>query len=236
MNDAPIHILSTKSLDERMIQRAASENIYIDCIPFIKIENINDEIVHKKINQSTKKPYAIFTSANAVKAVAACLQTNPSWKIFCISGNTKTNAEKYFNNIFIAETASYGKDLAEKMIAQQANDLVFFCGDQRLDTIPKMLFEKNILFEEIIVYKTIATHQEINKDYNGIIFFSPSGVESFFYKNQIQDNCISFSIGTTTAKALKKYTEKIIIAAEPDEQAVCDVLIHYFRNQNIYQS
>lgn len=42
MNHDLIHILSTKILEDANIKPAASENIIIDCIPFIAIRAIID--------------------------------------------------------------------------------------------------------------------------------------------------------------------------------------------------
>lgn len=65
-----IHILSTKVLDEAIINQAASENIVIDCAAFIQIKPIETPGLKEKIEKAVEQnPYAIFTSANAVDAV-----------------------------------------------------------------------------------------------------------------------------------------------------------------------
>ena len=42
--------------------------------------------------------------------------------------------------------------------------------------------------DEVIVYKTIETPKVLTKQYDGILFFSPSAVKSFFSKNSIVNN------------------------------------------------
>src|SRR5258706_9822828 len=46
------------------------------------------------------------------------------------------------------------------------------------------------------------------KVYDGILFFSPSGVESFFNTNEVNEQTILFAIGNTTATEIKKYTNR----------------------------
>ena len=51
-------------------------------------------------------------------------------------------------------------------------------------------------------------------NYNAVLFYSPSGVESYIQNNNL-DHSISFAIGETTALHLQKYTDNIITATQP---------------------
>ncbi len=80
------------------------------------------------------------------------------------------------------------------------------------------LKNKGIKLTEIIVYQTTLTPVAIEKKYDGILFFSPSAVESFFSRNTIPPTTTLFSIGTSTVEALKKFSSnKIIKGDEPDK-------------------
>ncbi|MCW3119764.1 MAG: Uroporphyrinogen synthase, partial [Chitinophagaceae bacterium] len=82
---------------------------------------------------------------------------------------------------------------------------------------------------EIIVYHTIAVPKKITKRYDGIIFFSPSAVDSFFKINKTQENTILFAIGNTTSNRIKKYSEnKIIISKTPDKDHMIREVANYF--------
>ncbi|MCC8142570.1 MAG: uroporphyrinogen-III synthase [Tannerellaceae bacterium] len=59
----------------------------------------------------------------------------------------------------------------------------FFCGQRRLNEIPERLSGAAISYKEVIVYETELTPQTLEKTYEGILFYSPSGVESFFSAN-----------------------------------------------------
>lgn len=231
MNHLPICILSTKNLDKAIIQQAASENIFIDCIPFVEIIAIENDLLRQRINHAvTKNEYVIFTSKNAVKAVAAQLEKIPTWKIFCISGVTKSSVQKHFSQCEIIGSAAYGKELAKQIIQQKENAIVFFCGDRRLDTIPNELNKNQISFEEIIVYKTISTPKKIEKKYDGILFSSPSAVESFFSINELAEDVVSFAIGETTEKSLKEFCNNIMVAENADTESILKKVKDHYAN------
>ena len=60
-----------------------------------------------------------------------------------------------------------------------------------------------------------------------ILFFSPSGIESYLKENTIKKE-ICFCIGTTTASALEGITKNIKIADQPTiEDVIEDVIAEY---------
>ncbi len=95
--------------------------------------------------------------------------------------------------------------------------------------MPGKLKSKNINIEEVIVYNTTATAQKISKEYEGILFYSPSAVESFFSVNTINEQAILFAIGGTTAGVLKALVKnKIIIPEQPGKEALVKKMLDYF--------
>ena len=87
----------------------------------------------------------------------------------------------------------------------------FFCGNIRSDEIPSKLIENDIIFEEIEVYKTTLNPKKFERQFDAVLFFSPSGVRSFVSENKM-NNSKAICIGTTTATEAKKYTENVVIA------------------------
>lgn len=218
-----IKILSTKTIPEDLIQQAKSANIIIDTINFIETKPVDDISLLEKIKQySNEKIVAIFTSTNAVEAVFSHLNTKPDWKIFCTSGATKDALLNYVNEDAIIDTAHNASALADKIAEdKEIKSCTFFCGNQRLNTLPDKLLTQSIHLEELIVYETINSPKKIDETYNGILFFSPSAVESFFSVNKIDDKIVLFSIGKTTTKALRKWTNNQIISAQfPSAESV----------------
>jgi uroporphyrinogen-III synthase len=128
----------------------------------------------------------------------------------------------------MAVYVDYASDLAEIITLIYSNEsYTFFSGNLRKETVPKALKEAKVNFNEIQVYETTLTPQKIKKAVDGILFFSPSAVESFLAANKIK-NEICFCIGNTTAEALDKITRNIIVADQPSvENVIEDVIEEY---------
>lgn len=219
MREKNITILSTKELDEAYIQEASSAGITIHCIPFIQIKYIDDKDINERVQTlSSQYLHAIFTSAHAVKSVAGKVNTTTlPWKIFCLVGATQDAVKKYFPNASIIGTAHNAASLAEKIINNtDIPEFYFFCGNKRLDNIPRLLSENNIALNEFVVYETLLTPKTVQTNYDGILFFSPTAVASFFTVNTILNNTHCFAFGDTTAKALQSFTKNIIVPPHPD--------------------
>ena len=226
-----VQILCTKKISESFIQFADENNICINSLNFIETEeSVSDEIKNRMIDLSRQNINAIFTSSNAVKAVGKIVGDQTNWKIFCIGPSTKKTVEDIFISSSVEGTAKDAEELSQKIIEDKSvNQIVFFCGNQRRDLLPSELNKNGIDVEELIVYNTIEKSQIVSKKYDGILFFSPSAVQSFFSTNKLNDKSILFAIGKTTASSLKRYsTNKIVIADEPDKNNLVEKAIEYF--------
>ncbi len=178
-----IQILCTRLLEEQLINKAAAKNIDIKTVSFIDTQPITTSNNIQQIQQwASKEITVVFTSTNAVASVELYLPNKPDWQIYCLGGATKIKVSDVFGKTTIAATAKNATALAEKIIAEKkTKEVVFFCGDQRLDDLPEALTQHSIDVEEVIVYTVIQTPEFIEENYNGIIFFSPGAVHSFFF-------------------------------------------------------
>ena len=238
-----INILCTKAIDEASIKDAASKKIFIEVVSFIRTEAIRLIETQQEIGEALMlSTTVVFTSVNAVEAIAAELNDQkPGWKIFCIGHATLQLAEKYFGKNLIAGSADNARELAELMIHKADPEVIFFCGDQRRSELPDLLRKNNIRVKEIVVYQTIATPYKIEKKYEGILFFSPTGVQSFFQENKLDNQTILFAIGNTTADEIIKYLpadnensgNKIIISDRPKKETLLQKAINYFQTHSI---
>jgi len=232
-----ISILCTMAIDEATVRDAESRNVLVDVLPFIKTEPLSSIEIQQEIEQaSTLEATVIFTSVNAVEAVAAELNDyKPEWLIFCIGYATQSAVDKYFGANLVGATADNAKNLADAVIKKGNTDtIIFFCGDQRRDELPQLLRQNNIDIHEIVVYHTVAVPRKIEKKYHGILFVSPSGVQSFFQNNQLDRQTILFAIGNTTAAEIKKHsTNKVIVAREPKKELLLAKAINYFQTNSI---
>ena len=231
MQSKEVHILSTKHLDEPLSYVADGLTVFFDSSPFIRIEPVNDNDVKEAVSHLSRLlSTTIFTSRNAAEAVITYLNGyQPEWKIYCIGKATTEMITRSFTNSSIAGTANNAGALAEVVINNQVQSAVFFCGDHRREELPERLVQKGISLNEIIVYKTILTPKKVRKDYDAILFFSPSAVESFFSQNTVRDGCTLFAIGDTTADCIRRHSfNRLLVNSVPQKEALIKQAVTYF--------
>ena len=218
----PIRIVATKKLSERQKQQLLRADFSVFDEDFISIQSKIFEI--ENIND-----YLIFTSQNAVESVLGNKKITEikSKRCFCVGEKTKALLEQ--NDFDVIADSDYAAELASVICNQYSkNSFTFFCGNIRRDVLPDALRLAQITLDEIEVYETVLTTHKIDFTPDGILFFSPSGVESYLQENKIEDeNC--FCIGNTTAQALKYITPNRIIANQPTMESVVMKCIENYR-------
>lgn len=225
----PIHILSTKVLRSASQDRAAQEGIQLDILPFIRIEYTG---VPALFAAPETRITAIFTSIHAVKAYMGMdAATRPEIRaVCCIAGATEREVRHALPEVPVLVSRPYAAELVRDIIQQYGArwaPLHFYCGDQRMPTVPEGLTGAGIPFAEQVVYHTIACPEKVDAMYDGILFFSPSAVHSFFSLNVLPVQTVAFAIGHTTAGALQQYTDRVAIAPQPDEAVLVDYAISH---------
>jgi uroporphyrinogen-III synthase len=220
-------------LETALLEAAKAKDVQIDIVSFIDTSPATTTGIKDEIGKIAKQPAAVvFTSMNAVNTVAAYINGNmPYWNIFCIGNTTRQLAAKYFGEQSIHTVGNNASELADKMINdKQIKQVVFFCGDQRREELPGKLRQHGIAVQEVIVYHTISTPHKIDKVYDGILFFSPSAVQSFFFANAVPAPTILFAIGQTTADAIKSFTDNLIIESErPGKDELVKKMFQFFK-------
>ncbi|RAR49586.1 uroporphyrinogen-III synthase [Flavobacterium lacus] len=216
-----IRILSTKKLQPNQKQFLLNADFRLIEADFIQIEFQNFQL-------NSTFDYLIFTSQNAVLSIL----NNENHLIlkdkicFCVGMKTKQLLEK--NDFKVENSFDYADDLVDYLLKKHADKkFTFFSGNLRRDTIPIAFQKNNIIFEEDEVYKTTLTPHKMDNQIDGILFFSPSAVQSYLKENAIS-NEICFCIGTTTANEIEKTTNKIVIANQPTVENVIIQTINYF--------
>jgi uroporphyrinogen-III synthase len=216
-----LQILSTKKLSAEQKQALVKANLDVLEVDFIETQNKSFEL--KDLNESL-----IFTSQNAVHSILSHPKSEElkNKNVYCVGLKTKILLSE--NGFNVVAYTGYASDLAEIITLIYRNEsYTFFSGNLRRDTLPKALKEADVKFNEIQVYDTSLTPQKIKSPVDAILFFSPSGVESYLKDNTIKkETC--FCIGETTAEALHKITKNIIIADQPTvEDVIEDVITEY---------
>ncbi len=219
-----INILSTKKLLPHQKQIVLDATIHLIEEDFIetKIKNFELTQVHDNL---------IFTSQNAVLSILEHPKCDELRSKYVFSVGMKTKDLLTENGFNVIAYTGYASDLAEIIsLIYSKERFTFFSGNLRRDVVPDTLKENGITFNEIEVYETNITSKKITTKLDGILFFSPSGVESYVQLNSIKDETC-FCIGETTAEALEnKKVKNIIIADKPAVEDVITEVVEYYIN------
>ena len=109
----------------------------------------------------------------------------------------------------------------------EGTEVTYFCSNLRLDDLPTILAENNIQVNEIEAYTTKHAPAEVEDSVEGILFFSPSTVNSYLLKNAT--NKVAYCIGETTAAEAKKHFETVHIAKIPTVESVIELVNQTYR-------
>jgi uroporphyrinogen-III synthase len=227
-----VQILSTRTINKSLLEQAAAYDIYIDSIPFINIEPLAQEEVGELVASipTGTEVNVVFTSSNAVEAMKDMETDASRWNVYCMAGATGEAVRRILPAAVIRAEEESAAELAKQIIKEgDIKQVFFFCGDKRRDDLPGLLRDAAIEVSEIIVYKTVLTPTSVEKEYNGLLFFSPSAVESYLQQNEINERTVIFAIGKTTAGALKEATKSIIVAEHPNTEDLISKVIKHFR-------
>jgi uroporphyrinogen-III synthase len=229
-----IKILSTKELHPSLTASAENNGISIEQRAFISIHPIETEQKRKEIHKwiMSDKKFFVFTSVNAVHSVKAANLEMPMHIsgriIFTIAGKTSQEAAKLFpqDRIVVADNAAA---LAATVLLYKVKEVIFFCGDKRRDELPDLLERQQVIVHEVIVYETQEEPGQVQDHYDAVLFFSPSGVSSFFSANELKPAVTCFAIGNTTADTIRDFTVNgIIVADQPTQASIIDAVKKHF--------
>jgi uroporphyrinogen-III synthase len=219
-----ISIVVTKKLLSNQKQELLDSN-------FVVIEEDFIETKIKDFKLETLNQNLIFTSQNAVQSVLQHKKREELKVKNVFSVGMKTKDLLTENGFNVIAYTGYASDLAEIIsLIYNKESYTFFSGNLRRDILPKTLKENGITFNEIEVYETNLTPKKIISKIDGILFFSPSAVESFLKLNAIKEE-MCFCIGETTAEVLEnKKIKNIVIADKPSVENVIEEVIEYYTN------
>ncbi|HET8754318.1 MAG TPA: uroporphyrinogen-III synthase, partial [Salinimicrobium sp.] len=175
-------VLSTKKLTSAQKELLLNAGIGLVERNFIRIVPIDFSV--EKIPENV-----IFTSQNTVKFVLEKLgkEKFESKKIFCVGEKTAGLLEK--SGLRVTLSANYGKELAMNIQkGHSEEEFLFFCGKKRRPELPDFFKKHKIQFSEIHVYDTKPNPKKLNRKFDGILFYSPSGVKSFCSENEIEES------------------------------------------------
>lgn len=219
-----IRVLSTKCLEPNQRQYLLNGGISVVMADFIAVSYLSFDINATKEN-------LIFTSQNGFMGFIAG-NGGIDYKhkdVFCVGNVTAQLIAQHGYNV--VAWADYGTELADVIVNEHKDkSFTFFSGSLRRDILPDAMKVAGIDFNEVRVYETALIPHNITPKLDGILFYSPSGIESYLKENSITDE-VCFCIGNTTAAALKGISDKIIVASKPSIENVIVQVRNYYKQK-----
>ena len=216
------NIFSTKSFTESQ-RLLFHEKVVVESSDFIKISTNR---IHPRFLKDEIKN-VIITSKNAVEALitnysAVELQFK---NIYCVGRRTKRLVENRIGEV--KHTEKNAKKLAEYLVDYiEGTEVTYFCSDIRLDDLPTILEQNHIKVKEIEAYQTKFDATKIDTKVEGVMFYSPSTVNSYLQENDASQ--IAFCIGETTAKEAKKHFKDVRVAKLPTVESVIELVNEHY--------
>lgn len=227
-------LLSTCILPTIARQMADSAGFAIDEHALIATIPVCNSTVRKRIATLAQKEItALFTSPMAVRAAIELLQGKgpSSWSCYGTCNTTHRLLDGFVGTAQIKGVAASALELAAlvRRSPPSGRPLVFFCGDQRREELPRMLNASGLSLEELILYRTLPVPVYLTKSYQGILFCSPSAVRAFFSSNEAPRETVFFAIGPSTAHELQQSAPNpVLISKKPDKYCLLRLALDYF--------
>ena len=210
--------------------------------PFIKVEGISPkEFRAQKVN-ILDYTAIVFTSRHAIDhffTMAKELRVNipETMKYFCVTETIALYIQKYVQyrtrKVFFGETGKVD-DLVPTMVKHKAEKYLVPMSDVHNDSLATLLDAKKLHHKECVMYRTVSndfTPEEVKAfDYDMLIFFSPSGIESLIknFPDFKQGEIGIATFGPTTAKAAKEAGLRLDIEAPSEKYpSMTGALQHY---------
>lgn len=222
--DKEINVYSTKNLSLDQKSKITTK-VGTDMSDFITTRNnrLKPRVVKNPIKN------VIITSQNAVDALLDNFisQELDFENIYCVGKRTKRLIEKKIGKVAHIENSA--EKLANYLVGEiDEKEVTFFCGNKRREELPTILAENGIKVNEVECYQTQLTPRKLDGKYNGILFYSPTGVESYLKDNKTSDS-VAFCIGETTATEARKYFKNVVVSALPTVESVLKSVNEHFQ-------
>ncbi len=223
---------------------AEKYGIDIDFRPLIKVESLSAKEFRQQKISILDHTAVIFTSRHAIDHFfTLCdelrIEIPDSMKYFCVSEIVALYIQKYVQyrkrRIFFGNTGKID-GLLTHIIKHKKEKFIAPLSDVHTHDLKDMLGENNIELTEAVMYRTVSTNFNDNEkfDYDMIIFFSPSGVESL-KKNfpEFKQNTIKIgTLGNSTAKAVEDAGLRLDFRAPtPETPSITGALENFLKEQ-----
>ena len=214
--------------------------------PFIKVEGITAKEFRAQKVSILDHTAVVFTSRHAIDhffTLAKELRVTipEDMKYFCVTETISLYIQKYVQyrkrKVFFGTTGKID-DLLPTMTKHKNEKYLVPMSDVHNDAIAKMLDAKKLQHDECVMYRTVSndfTPEEVkNFDYDMLIFFSPSGIESLTknFPDFQQGKIAIATFGPATAQAAKDAGLRLDIEAPTEKYpSMTGALQHFLLEQ-----
>lgn len=194
---------------------ATKYGVKIDFRPFIKVESLSAKEFRQQKISILDHTAVIFTSRHAIDHFFhLCTElrvTIPeTMKYFCITEAVAHYIQKYVQyrkrKIFFGGTGKI-EDLVPSITKHKNEKYIIPMSDVHNDDIKNLLNKNNVQHTEAVMYRTVSNDFTADEafDYDMLLFFSPSGVQSLLknFPNFDQQDIRIGTFGSTTAQAVR---------------------------------
>lgn len=225
---------------------AARFNLDLVFRPFIKVEGLTSKEFRQQKVSILDYTAVVFTSRHAIdnyfKLAKEMRITIPEdMKYFCITETIALYIQKYVQyrkrKVFYGSTGKID-DLIPSMVKHKNEKYLVPLSDVHNDTLKDLLDSKKLTHKECVMYRTVSndfTQEEVDTfDYDMLVFFSPSGVDSLKknFPNFEQGEIAIATFGPTTAKAAKEAGLRIDIEAPTEKcPSMTGAILHYLNEK-----
>ena len=224
-----VQLFSTKLLSPVQLQAFVSAGFALEMSDFIRV------VPAAALTAVPQADYFLLTSQNTLYALRTmpCYGQLPHRKAFCVGEKTRKLLEA--EGWEVVASFDYAKELAPYLVKHYPkSSFVFFCGEKRMDTLPTTLRANHIQLQECLTYYTQLTPSKLTKSYKGLLFFSPSAIESYLRENSLSGEK-AICIGTTTQAALPQGVESYV-AEHPTVESVLVCCKELFETEKLTNS
>jgi uroporphyrinogen-III synthase len=228
-----VSVLSTRVLEDHRAERLREAGIELTHYNALSFEEI---LQPESLALLPREAILIFSSGRAVQAYGRYFGTDHAQlpdRAYCVGAQTAGKLEKLgMSNMGMRHNAD---ELAQLICRERPKaPLIFLSGNLRRDEIPKGLSECGLALQELPAYTTSYNEMKFNTKFQGLLFFSPSGVRSFTRRNPVGDGMV-FCLGNTTAGEARQFSQRIVTAPEPDIDLMLELVLSRLSNSEKHQ-
>ncbi len=214
--------------------------------PFIKVEGLSPkEFRQQKIN-ILDYTAVVFTSRHAIDnyftlAKEMRITVPEDMKYFCVTETIALYIQKYVQyrkrKVFFGSTGKIA-DLIPTMVKHKTEKYLVPMSDVHNASITELLDAKKLVHKECVMYRTVSndfTQEEVDTfDYDMLVFFSPSGVDSLIknFPDFSQEKTAIATFGPATAKAVTAAGLRLDLEAPSEKYpSMTSALMHYLNEK-----